>query len=80
MRADDDPLQPLHWLAELGDGLGDPLLRSLWNSPAPEPVANAPANANLTVRWQHNQPPRVCGAADCAAHGAGLIPCCRWPS
>ena len=57
MRADDDPLLPPHWLAELGDGLGEPLLRSLWNSPAPEPVASAPANANLTVRWQHNQPP-----------------------
>ena len=58
MRADDDPLLPPHWLAELGDGLGEPLLRSLWNSPAPEPVASAPANANLTVRWQSDQPPK----------------------
>jgi len=57
MRADDDPLLPPHWLVELGDGLGEPLLRSLWNTPAPEPVASAPANANLTVRWQPNQPP-----------------------
>ena len=58
MRADDDPLLPPHWLAELGDGLGEPLLRSLWNSPAPEPIASAPANANLTVRWQSDQPPK----------------------
>ena len=57
MRADDDPLLPPHWLAELNDGLGDPLLHNLWDSPAPEPVASAPANANLTVRWTPNQPP-----------------------
>ena len=29
MRADADPLLPPHWLAELGDGLGDPLLHRL---------------------------------------------------
>ena len=57
MRADDDPLLPPHWLAELNDGLGDPLLHNLWDSPAPEPVASAPAKANLTVRWTPNQPP-----------------------
>ena len=57
MRADADPLLPPHWLAELGDGLGEPLLRSLWESPAPEPVASAPAHANLTVRWRPNQTP-----------------------
>ena len=57
MGADDDPLLPPHWLAELNDGLGEPLLRSLWNTPAPEPVASAPAKANLTVHWRSNEPP-----------------------
>ena len=57
MGTDDDPLLPAHWLRELGDGLGEPLLRKLWNSPVPEPVASAPANANLTVRWAPSQTP-----------------------
>ena len=57
MRSDDDPLLPPHWLAELDDGLGEPLLHNLWNTPAPEPVASAPPNANLMVRWSPNHSP-----------------------
>ena len=57
MGTDDDLLLPEHWLRELGEGLSEPQLRKLWNSPVPEPVASAPSNANLTVRWAPSQTP-----------------------
>ena len=80
MGTDDDPLLPAHWLRELGDGLSEPLLRKLWNSPVPEPVASAPANANLTVRWSPSQTPSLwCHRLRCAWGGA-CIRYCRWPS
>lgn len=58
MQPDADPLLPPQWLAELGDGLGGPLLHQLWQQPAPEPIATAPEKADLQVCWTPGTSPR----------------------
>lgn len=51
MGVDDDPLLPPCWLPELKDGLGDPLIRNIWQQQPPKPIPTAPQCENLTAKW-----------------------------
>lgn len=59
MDPDADPLLPPHWLAELADGLGGPVLQTLWQHHPPDPIASAPEGSDLQVHWRHGEPPRL---------------------
>lgn len=57
MSIDHDPLLPPYWLPELNDGVGDPLIRRLWQQTAPEPIPTAPESANITAKWTPRSAP-----------------------
>ena len=57
MEIDYDPLIHPYWLPELKHGLGGPLIKNIWQQPAPKPLATAPGSANLTAKWTPGHAP-----------------------